>query len=627
MSLFQELKRRNVFRVGIAYVLMGWVVLQIADFALDLVGAPNWIIQTVSVLLLIGLPVALFFAWAFELTPEGVKREHEVDRSQSITPRTGRTLDRLIIVVLVLAVGVLLAERFLSNRQPEAAGVATVASQAEPGGSSSLASVAARSVAVLPFVAMSSGPDDEYFSDGLTEEILNSLAQLPELLVTSRTSAFLFKGQEVSVEEVADKLGVAHVVEGSVRRSGDRLRVTAQLIRAEDGFHLWSDTYDSDSGDAIAVQEDIAEKVAEALDVVLDENRREQMQQSGLRDVEAFIAFQKGRSIFSQAHNIDSSDLMLRALKQANQYFRFALEKSPGFATAWILHADYYTHLLVDSATGVPLHDEFAGDVASAAEQMLSDLGKAAQNLNSEDERLAVQWDMAYLSGNWRGSARRLDLMVSQAGCAVPQWGDMLSLPFGYAGVYATRLRESAECNPLLSRPWSNLAVAHNWDKDPQAALEALSRVPETNRGDHYASVEVFTRLIAGQPQKARDIAEAILINPNSHMYARTMIAAAEGDLEQGREALAKYRENSQRMRVLEISMMAMLGDREGANVAAAEIDTHPHGYIALPIAVAFCGCGAPWDIDITPRFKQRLEESGLQWPPRSPVDFPLKDW
>jgi TolB-like protein len=625
MSFFQELKRRNVFRVGIAYVLMAWLVLQIADFALDLVGAPNWIIQTVSVLLVIGLPVALFFAWAFELTPEGVKREAEVDRSQSMTPATGRKLDRFIIVVLVIAVAGLLGDRFLGGpAEDDGAGKADQsATSAAPADSSAVA----RSVAVLPFVAMSSGPDDEYFSDGLTEEILNSLAQLPELLVTSRTSAFLFKGREVSVEEVAEKLGVAHVVEGSVRRSGDRLRVTAQLIRAEDGFHLWSNTYDSESADAIAVQEDIAERVAEALDVVLDDERRLEMQRAGLRDVEAFIAFQKGRDVFTQAHNADSSVLMLQQLRKANDYFEFVLDRVPGFATAWVLHADFYTHILIDSATGVPIDESFAAEVDTAAENMLADFDRAAQYLQSEDERVALQWDMAYLSGNWRGSVRRLDLIEQQTGCAMPQWGDMLSLSYGRAEAYARRLHESALCNPLVNRLWSNLAVALAWKGDWKAAQDALGRIPEAERSDHSATVEVYTHLIAGQPELAQGVADSIISNPNTLLFAGIMIAAFEGDIDRGRELLAEFRTMPQRQRVREASLMAMLGDREGANAAAAEIDAHPHGYIALPMVVVFCACGAPWDIERTPNFQARLEEAGIEWPPLSPISFPYKDW
>ena len=173
-------------------------------------------------MLLLGLPIVLIIAWAFELTPEGIKREKEVDRSESITPQTGRKLDRTIIVVLLIAVTWFAWDKFTGANDPRpvtAAVMDTVTVESEPAPAPFQVD---KSVAVLPFVAMSSGPDDEYFADGLTEEILNSLAQLPELLVTARTSAFSFKGQDISIQEIATALGVQHIVEGSVRRSGDR---------------------------------------------------------------------------------------------------------------------------------------------------------------------------------------------------------------------------------------------------------------------------------------------------------------------------------------------------------------------------------------------------------------------
>jgi len=247
MSLYSELKRRNVIRVGIAYIIVTWVLAQVAEFAFENFGAPDWVLKSVVVILLLGLPLAIFFAWAFEMTPDGIKREVEVDRSKSIVTTTGRKLDRMIIGVLLVALGWFAFDKFYMNVAAEQ-GVVEDQSQE-------------KSVAVLPFIAMSSGPDDEYFADGLTEEILNALAQLPELLVTARTSAFSFKGQDLAIQEIASALGVRHIVEGSVRRSGERLRVTAQLIRADDGFHLWSENYDSTSTDTISVQENIAEQI------------------------------------------------------------------------------------------------------------------------------------------------------------------------------------------------------------------------------------------------------------------------------------------------------------------------------------------------------------------------------
>ena len=253
MSFFAELKRRNVVRVGIAYAVIGWVLAQIAGFAAETFGAPDWVMKMLVVVLLLGLPLALFFAWAFELTPEGLKREKDVERDASIARQTGRTLDRLIVGVLVLAVAVLLADRFFVRGVPADSEV--VATQGR------------QSIAVLPFVNLSE--DNDNFADGLSEELLNLLAKTPDLKVAARTSSFAFKGRNEDLREIGDALGVEHVLEGSVRRSGERLRITAQLIKVADGFHVWSETYDRAIADIFDIQDDVASAIAGTLKVRL----------------------------------------------------------------------------------------------------------------------------------------------------------------------------------------------------------------------------------------------------------------------------------------------------------------------------------------------------------------------
>jgi TolB-like protein len=278
MGLVSELRRRNVFRVAIAYVIIAWLILQVGDTLAPALRLADWVNTALAFFLIVGFPLAIFFAWAYELTPEGIKLEQHVDRSQSITHLTGRKLDYVIIAVLSVALVYFAFDKFVLDVSRDAELVQTtteaVTEQAiEP----AKLGIPAKSVAVLPFVAISNGPDDEYFADGLTEEILNSLSHVPELLVTARTSAFAFKGQNVPVPEIAARLGVAHVVEGSVRRDGEQVRITAQLVRAANGFHVWSDSYDRSSQDSFGVQAEIAEKVAAALDVVLDEEQLQRM--------------------------------------------------------------------------------------------------------------------------------------------------------------------------------------------------------------------------------------------------------------------------------------------------------------------------------------------------------------
>jgi len=274
MSFIAELKRRNVFRVGIAYVITAWLILQVADIVLDNIEAPHWLMQAIMLLLAIGFPLALLFAWAFELTPEGLKKEKDVDRTHSITHETGRKLDRTIIVILVIALGYFAWDKFLSQPgtgSEPASPSAQVASDDDLAGKLGPALSAHKSIAVLPFVDMSPAKDNEYFTDGLTEELLNILAQIKNLQVAGRTSSFAFKDKTEDLREIGSKLNVGTLLEGSVRKDdkNQRIRVTVQLINVEDGFHIWSDTYDRNVDDIFAIQEDIAQQVANALKINL----------------------------------------------------------------------------------------------------------------------------------------------------------------------------------------------------------------------------------------------------------------------------------------------------------------------------------------------------------------------
>ena len=263
MSLFAELKRRNVFRVGIAYLVASWVLMQIVDVITPIFELPAWAPKLIFVIMAIGLVPALIFAWAFEMTPEGLKKESDVDRTSSIVNQTGRKLNFVITGFLVLAVALLLAERQL---RPDVASEAPPEQVAEvPVEEEAIDKSIDKSIAVLPFVNMSSDTEQEFFSDGITEEILNSLASVKELKVAGRTSSFAFKGQNDDLRRIGDSLGVAHILEGSVRKAGTQVRITAQLIQVDDGFHLWSETYDRELTDVFAIQDEIANEILKQL--------------------------------------------------------------------------------------------------------------------------------------------------------------------------------------------------------------------------------------------------------------------------------------------------------------------------------------------------------------------------
>ncbi|MDH3902866.1 MAG: hypothetical protein OES90_06560, partial [Xanthomonadales bacterium] len=272
MSFFAELKRRNVFKVAVAYIIVAWLLLQVSDTLVPALHLPEWFNSGVAFVLIIGFPIAMIFAWAFEMTPEGIKKEKDVDRSQSITNVTSQKLNNVIIGVLVLALVYFAIDKFILAPGRTLPGSDQISQQAsdhtaETNEKSALTPVEVtpdsieannKSIAVLPFVNMSSDPEQEYFSDGLSEELLNLLVKIPELHVAARTSSFSFKGQSIEIPEIASRLNVDHVLEGSVRKSGNQLRITAQLIQADNGYHLWSETYDRQLDNIFQIQDEIA---------------------------------------------------------------------------------------------------------------------------------------------------------------------------------------------------------------------------------------------------------------------------------------------------------------------------------------------------------------------------------
>jgi TolB-like protein len=564
------------------------------------------------------------------MTPEGLKREKEIDRSRSVTSQTGRKLDRVIMAFLVLAVAALLVERFFnpleSGQATPAATTVQKPSAASPEEAPGESSVVSRqSVAVLPFIAMSNGPDDGYFADGLTEEILNSLAQLPELLVTARTSSFTFKNQDLAVQEIAARLGVANIVEGSVRRSGDRLRVTAQLIRAADGFHLWSNNYDSSSADTIEVQEDIAEKIAVALNVVLDEHRREEMQRNGLRDVEAFVAFQRGRELYEQAHF--GSDKAVSGLKLANKYFEDVHQRVPDFSAAWLLHSDLYSHQVLDDAMDAQDAGPSDTEIIGTFELVKADYEKAIRFARTAEQRASLELDLAYLTGNWRGITDRLEKMLEQTGCISSLWFEAVSLPYGYAGRLYSKAEELVVCDPLSATNWQNLARTRIWEHDPGGVIDVTRRGLAVVDSDTLVVELAKGLMLKGQNKEAQAELDTRIKSVEDVKSGLVEIAAALGHREQAGTLLEEYRGSKSESRFYTLAMYAWIGDRENANRLAAEFDQHPFGHIVLSISALVCECGAPWDLSFTPVFSAKISESGLNWPPLSPLTFPFKDW
>jgi TolB-like protein/tetratricopeptide (TPR) repeat protein len=344
MSFFTELKRRNVFRVGFAYLVVSWFLLQIIDVVVPILILPDWVARFIFLLLAVGFIPVLIAAWAFELTPDGLKKEKDVDRSQSIVNQTGRKLDRTIIMVLVLALGYFAYDKFWGHGEGAKQGPGSISqetTQSNEVATSEKISLTPlpsspdeKSVAVLPFLNMSDDAENEYFSDGISEELLNVLVRVPGLRVPSRTSSFTFKGSTLKLAEIGRELQVDHILEGSVRKSGDRIRVTAQLIEVNTDTHLWSETYTRQLDDIFAVQDEIAQAIVSALKVTLTGNEQAVIQSRTTSSVGAYNKYLLGRHLWNQ-RTPASLLACIEPLKEA-------IGMDPNYGRAWEALADAY---------------------------------------------------------------------------------------------------------------------------------------------------------------------------------------------------------------------------------------------------------------------------------------------
>jgi TolB-like protein len=324
VSFFAELKRRNVIKVAAAYIIIGWLIMQAGDTLAPALLLPEWINSALAFFLILGFPLALFFAWAFEMTPDGIKKEKDVDRSQSITSTTGQKLNHTIIGLLVVTLSYFVYDKFVAQPQ---------ISENTPAVTAEIAVMPEndfQTIAVLPFVNMSEDSSNEYFSDGLTEELLNILAKIKELRVAGRTSSFAFKGQHDDLRVIGEKLNVKTILEGSVRKDDkrNRVRITAQLINVEDGYHLWSETYDRELDDIFAIQDEIARKVAQALRITLLGEDEARLEQVASTEVSAYDIYLKAL----QSLNDNSYE----SLSNAVNLFQQVLSLDPTFTPAKI---------------------------------------------------------------------------------------------------------------------------------------------------------------------------------------------------------------------------------------------------------------------------------------------------
>ena len=483
MSLYNELKRRNVFRVAMTYIVASWLVIQVAETIFPAFGISDAVLRYIVIVLSIAFVPALIFSWVFELTPEGFAKEVSVDQEDSITRFTGQKLDRSIMFLLALALSYFAFDKFVLDPRRDAQLVETTAEETRSGTSDQ--SIAHPSIAVLPFVNMSDDAGNEYFSDGLSEELLNLLSQIPQLKVASRTSAFSYKGKDFKISDVGRELNVAHVLEGSVRKSGDVIRITVQLIKVEDGFHMWSETWDRSLDNIFVIQDEIAAAVVDQLEITLLGS----VPKIEETDPETYALYLQAR-YFSNLLTPDGWE-------QAGILYKQALEIDPEYAAAWAGLSRNYINLagynLLPPEEGYPAGREAARKAleidpdtapAHAALGWISMVYETDLKVSAEHLRRALELDPSNMS-TIRNAAT-------------------FSYSLGQLD-YALLLGEfSVSRDPVNPSGYFNLAqhytLAGRYEEAIEAAETALKLSPGMP-GAHYFIGE--SRLRMGQPELA----------------------------------------------------------------------------------------------------------------------------
>jgi len=489
MRFFDELKRRNVFKVALAYSITTWLIAQMAQLAADSFGAPGWVMKMLITILLLGFPVALVMAWAYEMTPDGFRRESNVTNEQTSNKASGK-LDRTIVIALVAALAYIAYDNLVVDPKREAALLEINKQQTEalPAQTETpeqeTEETTTPSIAVLPFINMSDDAGNEYFSNGLSEELLNLLVKISELQVAARTSSFSFKGKDVKIPQIAEELGVIYVLEGSVRKAGDHVRVTAQLIKAADGFHLWSETYDRTLNDIFVVQDDIARQIVTALKI----NLMGAVPETRQTKPEVYSLYLQARYFANIKGELN--------LEQAITLYQQALLIDPNYAPAWIGLSVAYQE---QRKFGMRSRDEaFSMSMA------------ATENALAIDNKSAAAWaNLAYLKKgqlDWTGARTALDMALSLEPNNAFVIGSAASLA-GNLGQLETSIElfeRNVKLNPLGLSGLRALAIRYSDAGRFDEAIATYNRVIAIN--PDYPNIHFnigATYLDAGNPEKA----------------------------------------------------------------------------------------------------------------------------
>jgi TolB-like protein/Tfp pilus assembly protein PilF len=540
-NFFAELKRRNVYKVAAAYAVVAWLLLQAASIFLPAFDAPPWVMKIFIIVIIFGFPVALIFSWAFEITPEGIKLESEIEPNKSIARRTGRKIVAVTIALAVVAAGLFVYQ--------------LVRSKSDAPGSPSTATIANKSIAVLPFDNLSRDPDNAYFCEGVQDEILTRLAKVADLKVISRTSTQHFKSTPDDLPQIAKQLGVAHILEGSVQKANDQVRVNVQLINALTDAHLWADTYDRKLTDIFAVESEIAKTIAETLQARLSGSEKSSIAKAPTANPEAYELYLKGRFFWNKRTGDD--------LRKSIEYLKQAIAKDPGYALAYAALADSYG-LLRFYGGASPEESIVPGTAAAKKALELDDslaephasLGLiATEELDvhravSELER-AVQLNPNYATGH--------------------HWLALAFTALGQSDPSVRELKRALELDPLSMVINADLSIgyiyARRYDEAEAQARKTLEIDPHSFLAHYYLgmALQLKGRMKEAIPefQKAVDL--------NHDPYSMAMLAqgyARNGQTDEARKLLAHLNEMAKSSQVPDYALAlayTSLGEKDRA--------------------------------------------------------------
>ena len=575
-SFFTELKRRNVYRAAVFYAAAGWLLVQIATQVFPVFDIPNWTMRLVVVAVIVGFPFALLFAWFYELTPEGLKRESDIDRAESITRATGKKLDRWIIAALSLVVVLLLANTFVLHRDA-------------PAGTD-------KSIAVLPLVNESGDPNNEYFSDGLSEELIAALAQIGELKVIGRSSSFRFKQHSEDLKTIGEKLGVSTLLEGTVRKQMDRVRIVAELVNAADGRELWTQTYDRELKDVFAVQSEIAQAVADSLKVTLLGKEAKARRDSSTKSVDAHNAYLQGHYYFERRD--------IEGWRKALGFFDEAIRLDPDYALAYAERAETRSWLADQTGENAAAERIAAVRDAEKAVGLSPDLSEA---------RTALGWIRYFVDWKFSAAVNELERAAQLApGSGKPKFLlAQAQLTLGNIQTAIALARQGVDSDPLSYYAHAVLARALVTDgRFDEAETEARKSVEVQPGAAFNQRWQVMSEVLQGNGEEALRHA---LLEP-AETYRRNELALAQytrGDRAASDAALNEMIAKDSEIGAYQIAeVYAWRGETDAAfEWLQRSYDTRDTGVLSMRVDPLLRGLRSD------PRYTVLLEKLGLIMP------------